>query len=128
MSYGRQHELEEDFEGRILKLLVDQGLRAERQFKLQDLTYLGARPWSFTPRADVVILHPDSGEVVELMEVKVSHPLAGIGQLLGYEYFVGRPVQLTLVVLDFLAKDPRLSYACTAARVRLWPLPSPKEE
>jgi hypothetical protein len=71
-------------------------------------------------RVDLAVLHPSGSWAVELIEVKVVQPYAGIGQLLGYQYGLVPTPRLTLAVPPSLHDLPALAYACDTAGVRLW--------
>jgi hypothetical protein len=71
-------------------------------------------------RVDLAVLHPRESWAVELIEVKVSQPWAGIGQLLRYQHGLFPTPRLTLAVAPALHGLPSLVHACGAAGVRLW--------
>jgi hypothetical protein len=70
--------------------------------------------------ADVAVLD-DELRPVELYEVKVRQPLAGIGQLLGYCYGLPDPRPLLTLVVPRASVQPHTAYACGMAGVMLWP-------
>jgi hypothetical protein len=71
-------------------------------------------------RVDLAVLHPSGSWAVELIEVKVNQPYAGIGQLLGYQHGLVPTPRLTLAIPPALHGLQALAYACEMAGVRLW--------